>query len=54
MDYEIKQKFPEIRNREYCKYNVSITDDKGLVQRIKVFFYNKKLLLCEYKVNIHN
>ena len=53
MDYEIKQKFPEKRNRKYCKYNVSITDDKGLVQRIKVF-YNKKLLLCEYKVNINN
>ena len=53
MDFEIKQKFPEKRNREYCKYNVSITDDKGLVQRIKVF-YNKKLLLCEYTVSIHN
>ena len=41
MDYEIKQKFPEKRNREYCKYNVSIADDKGLVQRIKVFFIIK-------------
>ena len=49
----MKQKFPEKRNHEYCKYHVSITDDKGLVQRIKVF-YNKKLSFCEYKVNIHN